>query len=74
MRRLVWFAAGVGAGAYAAFRGRRAAEVFTPEGFADRARAVGVGLRMFRDEVAQGKVDAEGYLRERFNVEKKDSE
>ena len=66
MRRGLWFAAGAGVGLYAAVRGRRAAEAFTPEGLRDRVQAVGLGARMLRDEVAQGKAEAEPRLRERF--------
>jgi hypothetical protein len=66
MRRGLWFAAGAGVGLYAAVRGRRAAEAFTPDGLRDRVQALGLGARMLRDEVAQGKAEAEPRLRERF--------
>jgi len=66
MRRGLWFAAGAGAGIYAVVRGRRAAEALTPDGLRDRWQAIGLGARMLRDEVAQGKADAEPRLRERF--------
>jgi hypothetical protein len=66
MRRGLWFAAGAGAGIYAAVRGRRAAEAFTPDGLRDRWQAIGLGARMLRDEVAQGKAEAEPRLRERL--------
>ncbi|WGL50431.1 DUF6167 family protein [Nocardioides sp. BP30] len=66
MRRGLWFAAGAGAGLYAAIRGRRAAEAFTPDGLRDRWQALGLGARLFREEVAVGKADAEVRLRERF--------
>ena len=66
MSRGLWFAAGAGAGLYAAIRGRRAAESLTPEGLRDRWQAIGLGARMLRDEVAQGKAEAEPRLRERF--------
>ena len=66
MRRGLWFAAGAGAGIYAVVRGRRAAEAFTPDGLRDRWQAIGLGARMLRDEVAQGKAEAEPRLRERF--------
>ncbi len=57
MSRGLWFVAGAGAGIYAMVRGRRAAEAFTADGMRDRLGAAGVGLRMFRDEVAQGTVE-----------------
>jgi hypothetical protein len=66
MRRGLWFAAGAGAGVYAMVRGRRAAEAFTAEGLHDRWRALGLGARLFRDEVATGKAEAEARLRERL--------
>ena len=66
MRRGLWFVAGAGAGVYAMVRGRRAAEVFTAEGLHDRLQALGLGARLFRDEVATGKAEAEVRLRERF--------
>lgn len=66
MRRGFWFAAGAGAGIYAAIRGRRAAEVLTPDGLRDRWQALGVGARLFREEVASGRAEAEVRLRERF--------
>lgn len=68
MNRTFWFAAGAGAGLYAAARAKRAAELLTVEGLQDRVGAAVVGLRMFRDEVAQGKADAETGLRERMGL------
>jgi hypothetical protein len=68
MRRGVWFAAGAGAGAYAVVRARRVAEAFTSEGVRDRLRAGVVGLRSFRDEVAQGRFEKETELRERLRL------
>ena len=68
MSRALWFAAGAGAGLYAAVRARRAAEVLTVDGLQDRVGAAVVGLRMFRDEVAQGKADAESDLRDRMGL------
>lgn len=66
MSRGLWFVAGAGAGVYAAFRGRRAAEALTPEGLGDRLNGLGVGLRIFRDEVALGRAEKESALRERL--------
>ena len=68
MRRGLWFVAGAGAGVYAMVRGRRLAEAFTPEGLHDRWVALTLGARMFREEVAQGQVEAETDLRERFGL------
>ncbi|GAA5153223.1 hypothetical protein GCM10023340_34920 [Nocardioides marinquilinus] len=68
MSRALWFAAGAGAGLYATLRARRAAEALSVEGLQDRIGATVVGLRMFRDEVAQGKADAETRLRERMGA------
>ncbi len=66
MRRGLWFAAGAGTAIYVVIRGRRAAEALTVDGLQDRLNGLAVGARMFRDEVAQGKAEAETELRERF--------
>lgn len=68
MSRGLWFVAGAGAGVYAMVRGRRAAEALTVDGLRDRVGAAVVGARMFRDEVAQGKADAETDLRQRTGL------
>lgn len=67
MSRGLWFVAGAGLGAYAMVRGRRAAEAFTADGLADRWQALSLGARLFRDEVATGKAEAEARLRVRFD-------
>ena len=66
MRRGLWFVAGAGAGIWVVIRGRRAAEALTVDGMQDRLNGLAVGVRMFRDEVAEGKAEAETELRERF--------
>ena len=68
MRRGLWFVAGAGAGVYAMVRGRRLAEAFTTEGLLDRWHALGVGARLFREEVAHGQAEAETELRKRFGL------
>ncbi|MCW2795676.1 DUF6167 family protein [Nocardioides sp.] len=68
MRRGLWFIAGAGAGIYAVVRGRRAAEALTADGMRDRLKGLEVGVRMFREEVAQGKAEAETELRERLGL------
>ena len=68
MRRGMWFAAGAGAGIWAMVRGRRAAEAFTADGLRDRLSGLEVGARMFRDEVAAGRVEKETELRERLGL------
>jgi len=68
MSRGLWFAAGAGAAIYVMVRGRRAAEALTVDGIQDRLNGLAVGARMFRDEVAQGKAEAETGLRERFGL------
>ncbi|HRD61782.1 MAG TPA: DUF6167 family protein [Nocardioides sp.] len=68
MRAPLWFAAGAGAAIYVIVRGRRAAEALTIDGLQDRLNGLAVGARMFRDEVAQGKAEAEIELRERFSL------
>ncbi|MDP2774402.1 MAG: DUF6167 family protein [Nocardioides sp.] len=68
MSRGLWFVAGAGAGVYTMIRARRAAEALTVDGLKDRLGAAAVGARMLRDEVAQGKADAETDLRERLGL------
>ena len=68
MNRSFWFVAGAGAGIYAAVRARRTAEALSVDGLRDRVGAAVVGARMFRDEVAQGRADAETDLRERLGL------
>ncbi|WP_206051492.1 DUF6167 family protein [Nocardioides ferulae] len=68
MSRGLWFVAGAGAGVYAMVRGRRAAEALTADGLRDRAHALALGARLFRDEVAQGKADSEDQLRARLGL------
>jgi hypothetical protein len=68
MSRLVWFAAGAGAGVYAVARARRAAEALTPEGLSDRLAGLSLGLRLFRDEVATAMTEKENDLRERLGI------
>lgn len=68
MSRTFWFAAGAGAGVYAVARARRAAQALTADGLRDRWQALGVGARMLREEVAQGKAEAETDLRERLGL------
>ncbi len=66
--RGLWFAAGAAAGVYGMVRARRIAEAFTVDGMRDRVGAVVLGARMFSEEVAQGAVEAEGDLRERYEL------
>jgi hypothetical protein len=68
VRRGFWFVAGAGTAAYAMVRGRRAAEALTVDGMKDRLGALGLGVRMLRDEVAQGRVEKETELRERLGL------
>ncbi|MCX6401356.1 MAG: DUF6167 family protein [Propionibacteriales bacterium] len=68
MKSGVWFAAGAAAGVYGMVKVRRIAEAFTPDGMRDRIGAAVVGARLFREEVAQGQVDAETQLREHFRA------
>jgi Family of unknown function (DUF6167) len=65
MRAGLWFVAGAGAGIYLVIRGRRAAEALTVDGLTDRLNGLAVGARLFGEEVAQGRAEAETGLRER---------
>lgn len=68
MSRPLWFVAGAGVGVYAAARARRAVEALTGDGLRDRARSLGLGARLFAEEVAQGRADREDELRERLGL------
>ena len=68
MNRSLWFVAGAGAGVYAMSRARRAAEAVSADGLRDRLSGLGVGMRMFRDEVAAGQAEKETQLRERMGL------
>ena len=68
MNRTVWFVAGAGAGAYALTRARRAAEVLTPEGLADRLAGLSLGLHLFGAEVRAGMAEKEHDVRERIGL------
>ncbi|KRA32675.1 MULTISPECIES: DUF6167 family protein [unclassified Nocardioides] len=68
MKGGVWFAAGATVGIYGMVKVRRLTEALTPDGMRDRVNAAVVGARIFRDEVAQGQVDAETQLREHFRA------
>jgi Family of unknown function (DUF6167) len=68
MRRGFWFAAGAGAGMYAVVRARRVAEAFTADGLRDRLHGVAAGARVFGQEVAAGRAEAESGLRERLGL------
>jgi Family of unknown function (DUF6167) len=68
MRRGLWFAAGAGTAVWGMVRGRRIAESFTADGLRDRAAALGLGARMFRDEVASARAEKETELRDRLGL------
>ncbi len=68
MARSLWFVAGAGAGIYTMTRARRAAEAVTVDGLRDRLSGLGVGIKMFRDEVAAGQAEKETQLRERMGL------
>jgi hypothetical protein len=68
MSRALWFVAGAGAGIYVITRARRVAEVFTPDGLADRLAGLAVGARMFSDEVRAGMAEKENEVRQRVEL------
>jgi hypothetical protein len=68
MSRGLWFVAGAGAGVYAVFRTRRAAEAFTPDGMRDRLAGLGVGAHLFATELRAGMDEKENELRERLGL------
>ncbi|MEP7092003.1 MAG: DUF6167 family protein [Nocardioidaceae bacterium] len=68
MSRVVWFAAGAGAGVMVLAKARRAAEVLTPDGLADRLAGLSLGVHLFREEVRAGMAEKENDVRERLAV------
>lgn len=64
MSRGLWFVAGAGAGIYGMVRGRRAAEALSADGLRDRVNAAVLGAKMLGAEVAAGKAEREGELRQ----------
>ena len=68
MSRGLWFVAGAGVGIYGMVRARRAAEVFTPEGFRDRLAGLELGAHLFADEVRAGMQEKEIELRDRLGL------
>ena len=68
MRRGFWFAAGAGAGVYAAVRARRVAEILTVDGLRDRWEGLRAGAEVFADEAAAGRAERESELRERYGL------
>ncbi len=66
--RSLWFVAGAGAGVYAVVRARRVAEALTADGIKDRINGLGVGWRMFADEMRTESHQREIELRERFGL------
>ena len=68
MNRSLWFVAGAGAGAYAVVRTRRAVASLSVDGLRDRAKGLALGLRLVRDEVAQGSAEKETELRARLGL------
>ncbi|MFP5252684.1 MAG: DUF6167 family protein [Actinomycetes bacterium] len=68
MSRVLWFAAGAGAGVYSMLRARRVAEVFTPDGLADRLAGLSLGLHLFGEEVRAGAAETETEVRRRLGI------
>jgi len=66
MNRVLWFAAGAGAGVYAITKVRRAAEFLTPDGLADRLAGLSLGAHLFTEEVRAGMAEKEKDLRGRL--------
>ncbi len=68
MSRAFWFAAGAVSGVYTLVKVKRTAQKFTPDDMAARVAALGVGARVFRDEVAVGMAERENELRVQLNL------
>jgi Family of unknown function (DUF6167) len=66
MNRVLWFAVGAGTGVYAMTKVRRAAEILTPDGLADRLAGLSLGAHLFTQEVKAGMAEKEKDLRVRL--------
>jgi hypothetical protein len=66
MNRVLWFAVGAGTGIYALAKVRRAAEILTPDGLADRLAGLSLGAHLFTEEVKAGMAEKEKDLRDRL--------
>jgi uncharacterized protein DUF6167 len=66
MNRVLWFAVGAGTGIYAMTKVRRAAELLTPDGLADRLAGLSLGARLFTEEVKAGMAEKEKDVRGRL--------
>lgn len=69
MRRGFWFVAGAGVGVYAMTRARRAAEIFTPEGWSDRLSSLNLGAQLLMEEYRSARNAKEAELRERLGLD-----
>jgi hypothetical protein len=68
MSRAFWFVAGAASGVYTLVKAKRTARNFTPDGIGAKVAAVGVGARMFADEVAAGMSAREAELRSQLRL------
>ena len=66
--RTLWFLVGAGAGVYTSIKARRVAYRLTPAGLADQAAALGLGIRVFGDEVRAGMAEREEQIAEELGL------
>ena len=66
--RLLWFAAGAGAGLYTTFKARRLVYRLTPQGLTDQAAALGLGVRAFAEEVRSGIAEREAQIADELGL------
>lgn len=66
MGRTFWFVAGASAGLYTTIKARRLAYRLTPEGVADQLASIGLGARVFADEVRAGMAEREAQIAHRL--------
>jgi hypothetical protein len=64
--RTFWFVAGAGAGLYTSIKARRLAYRLTPEGIADQLASLGLGARVFAEEVRVGMTEREAEIADRL--------
>jgi Family of unknown function (DUF6167) len=69
MSRAIWFAVGTGAGVYGTFKARRVVYRLSPEGLADQAGALGLGLRTLAADIRAGTAEREAELLARLGLQ-----
>ena len=73
MGRTFWFVAGASAGLYTTIKARRLASRLTPEGITDQVAALGLGARVFAEEVRTGMAEREAQIAHQLALPARDT-